>query len=52
MDDAREAVAKAVREFLRVAGLRELKAASGKVDYAEVGEEMEALELRERPTGQ
>ncbi len=43
MDDENEAVAKAVREFLRVAGLRELKAASGKVDYRDVGEEMEAV---------
>ncbi len=47
VDDEKEAVAKAVREFLRVAGLRELKAASGKMDYVGVGEEMEALELRE-----
>jgi hypothetical protein len=47
MGDEKEAVVKAVREFLRVAGLRELKAASGKVDYVGVGEEMEALELRE-----
>ena len=45
VDDERDAVAKAVREFLRVAGLRELKAASGKVDYAGVGEKMEALEM-------
>ncbi len=49
LDDEKEAVAKAVREFLRVAGLRELKAASGRVDYVGVGEEMEALELRESP---
>ena len=48
MDDEKEAVIKAVREFLRVACLRELKAASGKVDYVGVGEEMEALELREK----
>ena len=47
MDDEKEAVVKAVREFLRVTCLRELKAASGKVDYVGVGEEMEALELRE-----
>jgi hypothetical protein len=47
VDDETEAVAKALREFLRVASLRELKAASGKVDYVGVGEEMEALELRE-----
>ena len=36
VDDEKEAVTKAVREFLRVAGLRELKAASGKVDYVGV----------------
>jgi hypothetical protein len=42
-----EAVAKAVREFLRLAALRELKGASCKVDYVGAGEEMEALELRE-----
>jgi Arc/MetJ family transcription regulator len=47
VSDEKEAVAKAAREFLRVAGLRELKGASGKVDYKGVGEEMEALELRE-----
>jgi Arc/MetJ family transcription regulator len=47
MDDEKEAVAKAAREFLRVAELRELKAASGKVDYTPVEEQMEALELRE-----
>ncbi len=47
LEDEKEAVAKAVREFLRVASLRELKAASGKVDYVGLGEEMEALELRE-----
>ncbi len=37
VDDEKEAVAKAVREFLRIAGLRELKGASGKVDYAGLG---------------
>jgi hypothetical protein len=41
-------VTKAAREFLRVVQLRELKAASGKVEYLEAGEAMEALELRER----
>jgi hypothetical protein len=45
--DEKEAVARAAREFLRVVKLRELEAASGKVDYAGVGEKMEALELRE-----
>ncbi len=43
-----EAVAKAAREFLRIAQLRELKAISGKVDYQDAGEAMEARELRER----
>ena len=48
LDSEHEAVAKAAREFLRVAQLRELKAASGKLDYKGISEEMEALELRER----
>ncbi len=52
VDDEQEAVGKAVREFLRVAALRELKAASGKVDYVGVEEKMEALELRETQPGQ
>jgi len=47
-----DAVTKAVREFLRVVQLRELKAASGKVDYHEAGEAMEGLELRERHLNQ
>jgi hypothetical protein len=48
LNDESDAVTKAAREFLRVSRLRELKAASGKVDYQDVGEAMEALELRER----
>ncbi len=44
-----DAVAKAAREFLRVAQLRQLKEASGKVDYFDAGEELEAMELREGP---
>jgi len=51
VDDEKEAVTKAVREFLRVAALRELSTASGKLDYSGVEEEMEALELRERKPG-
>ena len=47
VDDEKEAVTRAIREFLRLSSLRELKAASGKVDYVGVAEEMEALELRE-----
>jgi hypothetical protein len=48
LESENEAVAKAAREFLRVAQLRELKAASGHVDYQDAGETMEALELREK----
>jgi len=47
LDDESDAVTTAVREFLRVSQLRELKAASGRVDYQDVGAAMEALELRE-----
>jgi hypothetical protein len=43
-----DAVTMAAREFLRVVKLRELKAASGNVDYQDAGGAMEALELRER----
>jgi hypothetical protein len=48
LENESEAVTKAAREFLRVMQLRELKAASGNVDYQDVGEAMEALELCER----
>ena len=47
LDSESEAVAKAAREFLRVVQLRELKAVTGNLDYQGVGEDMEALELRE-----
>lgn len=47
LENENEAVAKAAREFLRVVQLRELKTASGRVDYKDVSETMEALELRE-----
>ncbi len=47
LENESEAVTKAAREFLRVVQLRELKAASGNVDYEELGQQMEALELRE-----
>jgi Arc/MetJ family transcription regulator len=39
-----DAVTKAVREFLRFSTLRELTGASGKFDYTDTGESMEALE--------
>ena len=47
LQDENAAVAKAVSEFLRVTQLRELKAASGKVDYLDASEQLEALEVRE-----
>jgi hypothetical protein len=50
LQEERAAVAKAAREFIRVTQLRELKSASGKMDYQDVSKNMEALELRERPT--
>jgi hypothetical protein len=43
-----DAVAMATREFVRMTQLRELKAASGKVDYQDTATVMEALELSER----
>ena len=52
IDNENDAVTKAAREFLRVVKLRELKAASGNVDYQDAGEAMETLELRERPPNQ
>jgi Asp-tRNA(Asn)/Glu-tRNA(Gln) amidotransferase C subunit len=52
LENEDEAVAKAAREFLRVIQLRELKTASGNVDYEDVGSRMEALELPERRLNQ
>jgi Arc/MetJ family transcription regulator len=52
LENENEAVTKAAREFLRRVQLRELKAASGTVDYQGTGEAMEALELRERHLNQ
>ena len=52
LENESEAVTKAAREFLRVIRLRELKSASGNVDYQGAGEAMEALELRERDLNQ
>jgi hypothetical protein len=45
-DDA-QAVTQAAREFLRLVQLRELKAASGKVEFASNWQQLEALELDE-----
>jgi hypothetical protein len=52
LENENEAVTKAAREFLRVAQLRELKSVSGKVDYQDVSDAMEAMELREHHTNQ
>ena len=46
LENESDAVTKAAREFLRVVKLRELKTASGNVDYQDAGDAMEALELR------
>ncbi len=46
-DNDADAVTIAAREFLRQSRLRELKAASGKVDFALDWQELEAIELSE-----
>ena len=47
LENDAEAVARAAREFLRVSRLRELKAASGRVDFDLNWQELEELELGE-----
>ena len=47
LEDDAEAIIQAAREFLRLSRLRELKAASGKVDFEANWNELEDLELRE-----
>lgn len=47
VQDDTAAVTKAVREYLRLSRLRELKAVSGKVDYADESPQLESLELGE-----
>ena len=47
LEDDAEAIVKAAREFLRLTGLRELKAASGRVDFEANWQELESLELNE-----
>lgn len=44
---AAEAVGHAVREFLRLRRLRELKAVSGKVDFDDNWQDLESRELEE-----
>ncbi len=47
LDSDCHAVEKAAREFLRLSGLRQLKAVSGKVDFEDNWQELESLELDE-----
>jgi Arc/MetJ family transcription regulator len=47
LENDAEAVAKAAREFLRLSRLRELKAASGNVEFEANWQELEELELGE-----
>lgn len=47
LDDDAEAVLRATREFLRISRLRELKTASGKVDFVDDWKNLEELELAE-----
>lgn len=47
VDNDAEAITRAAREFLRLSRLRELKAASGKVEFEANWAELEELELRE-----
>jgi hypothetical protein len=47
LDDDSQAVTQAAREFLRLTRLRELKSASGKVEFQSNWQELEKLELNE-----
>lgn len=47
LDNDAEAIVKAAREFVRLVSLRELKAASGKVDFDANWQEFEDLEVAE-----
>jgi hypothetical protein len=47
--DASAAVTDAAKEFLRISQLRQLKSASGKVEFDLDWQELESLELRELP---
>lgn len=50
LEDDAKAVTHAAREFMRLLALRELKSASGKVDYDPNWQELEQREQREWPT--
>lgn len=47
LDNDAEAIMQAAREYVRLSRLRELKAASGKVEFDSNWQELEALELNE-----
>jgi hypothetical protein len=47
LDNDAEAIIQAAREYLRLIRLRELKAASGKVEFDANWQELEDLELNE-----
>lgn len=47
LPDGAQAVAHAAREYLRIGRLREASALSGRVDYDDNWERLEALELAE-----
>ncbi len=47
VDSDSEAVSRAVREFLRISQLRQLKSVSGRVEYEENWQRLESLELGE-----
>jgi len=47
VDSDSEAVSRAVREFLRISRLRQLKSVSGRVEYEENWQGLESLELGE-----
>ncbi|MBI3865227.1 MAG: hypothetical protein HY290_25410 [Planctomycetia bacterium] len=47
LNDDAEAIVQAAREFVRLVRLRELKSASGRVDFDANWQELEDLELKE-----
>ncbi len=47
LDNDAEAILQAAREFVRLTGLRELKTASGKVDFDLDWQSLETLELND-----
>jgi hypothetical protein len=49
LDNDAAAVLAAAREYVRLTRLRELKSASGKVDFEENWQQLEDLELAESP---